>query len=158
MFKNIHEDIEKIPRSSGLYYFYDSNDDLLYVGRAKFLKSRIFEHRYNNDRLREARYYRIIGLTKTEEQKKILERNFNRVIERWRHGEQALVIDYVFHRTKRIEIKEMPNELTESKEKEEILRLEPPFNHETKSEEYYIISQIHLLDPDEVPNDLQYMS
>ena len=155
MFKNTREDIKKIPRSSGLYYFYDENDNLLYVGKAKILRSRIGTHRYHNDKLNEVRYYRKMGLTKTEDQKKILERNFHSII--WQRGDEPLVIDFIFHRTKRIEIKEMSYELIKSKEKEEILRLKPPFNHETESEEYWTISQISLLEPDKVPSDVRYM-
>jgi len=50
--------------------------------------------------------------------------------------QKILVIDYVFNKVKRIAIKEMPHELTKSKEKEMILKLKPLLNHETNSEEY----------------------
>ena len=54
---------------------------------------------------------------------------------------KTLVIDLTFNKVKRIEIEEMPKELTESKEKEMIQKYEPPFNSETASDEYYRIQE-----------------
>jgi len=58
----------------------------------------------------------------------------------------TIVIDYIFHQVKRIKIEEMPYELIDSKEKEMILKLEPPFNHETASSDYYDLRQSLELD------------
>ena len=41
------ENIGKIPAVSGLYFFYDRSE-LLYIGKAKFLKYRIKEHYKEN--------------------------------------------------------------------------------------------------------------
>jgi len=41
-----HEELERIPNTSGLYYFYDQNDKLLYIGKAKNLHLRISDHLY----------------------------------------------------------------------------------------------------------------
>jgi len=49
----------------------------------------------------------------------------------------AIVIDYIFHKVKKIEIEEMPFELIKSKEKEMVQKFKPPFNSQTASEEYY---------------------
>ena len=156
-YRNTKEDIENIPKNSGIYFFYDGNDKLLYVGKAKLLRTRIDQHKYLNDRLREKRYYRIMGISRTKDERAILEKNFNKAQEKWREGETALVIDNIFHRVKRIEIEEMPHEFTKEKEKELIQKLKPPFNFETACDEYYAISGIGNLDLDEIPKDVQYM-
>lgn len=36
--------IETIPQSAGIYFFYDENDDLLYIGKTVNLRSRIIAH------------------------------------------------------------------------------------------------------------------
>lgn len=37
-----------IPRSSGIYFFYDKSGNLLYIGIAKVLRSRISSHKTNS--------------------------------------------------------------------------------------------------------------
>lgn len=44
LYLNQKEVLFKLPRTSGLYYFYDKCENLLYVGVAKVLKSRIVKH------------------------------------------------------------------------------------------------------------------
>jgi len=49
---------------------------------------------------------------------------------------KPLVIDYVFNKIKRIEVEEMPSELTKAKERENIQKFKPLLNYETNSKEY----------------------
>lgn len=44
LYLNQRKVLLSIPRTSGLYYFYDRCDNLLYVGVAKILRSRIWKH------------------------------------------------------------------------------------------------------------------
>lgn len=44
LYLNQREVLLRIPQTSGLYYFYDKCDNLLYVGVAKILRSRIWKH------------------------------------------------------------------------------------------------------------------
>lgn len=146
-FKNNPDDLEKIPRTSGLYYFYDKNDKLLYVGKAKNLHSRIFGHRNSYLFHREGMFFRKILISKgllTKNQEEWPEE----LHESWLDFElrglskiSPIVIDYIFHKIKRIEIEDVSDELTKSKEKEMILKLKPPFNHQTASYDYYKLSQ-----------------
>ncbi|MGI0083044.1 MAG: hypothetical protein ACREAG_07075 [Nitrosopumilaceae archaeon] len=46
----------------------------------------------------------------------------------------------IFHRVKRIEIEEMPHELTKERESNLIQSLKPPLNSQTASDEYFMIS------------------
>ena len=156
-FQNTYDDLKKIPITSGLYYFYNSDENLLYIGKSVRLKSRVEQHRFLNDYHRELRYYRIMEMSKTKEQSAILERNIRRVSSRLKWLLNPIAIDWVFHRTKRIEIEEVPAELTKSREKEMILTRKPLFNHETACEEYYKLSAIPFIDMDELPEDVQYM-
>lgn len=38
------DDIHALPEETGVYYFHDSNGDVIYVGKAKNIKARIFQH------------------------------------------------------------------------------------------------------------------
>jgi len=156
-FQNTYDDLEKIPITSGLYYFYDSDENLLYIGKSVRLKSRVEQHRFLNDYHRELRYYRIMEMSKTKEQSAILERNIFRVSHRLMLMLSPLVIDWIFHRTKRIEIEEIPVELIKSRESEVIFERRPLFNHETACDEYYKMAAIPFIDIDELPEDVQYM-
>jgi len=137
-----HEELERIPNTSGLYYFYDQNDKLLYIGKAKNLHSRIFGHHNCYDFHREGMFFRKILISKgllakvREEWPKDLADSFSDFELRGLSKIKPHVIDYVFNKIKRIEVEEMPHELTKSKEKEMILKLKPLLNHETNSEEY----------------------
>jgi len=147
LFKNTHEDIEKIPRTSGLYYFYDKDDKLLYIGRAKNLRGRTSEHHYYHLLHREGMFFRKILLSKglldkdENEWPKELTKSWSNFQIRILGKFKPIVIDYIFDKVKRIEIEEMPHELTQSKEEEKIIKLKPPFNHQTATEEYYRLSE-----------------
>ncbi|MGI0083045.1 MAG: GIY-YIG nuclease family protein [Nitrosopumilaceae archaeon] len=66
-FKNTEEDRDKLPYTSGIYYFYDENDNLLYLGKAKKFKSRINDHHKNNLMDREGKFYLRIQRAKNTE-------------------------------------------------------------------------------------------
>lgn len=158
-FQNTRDDVERITKTSGLYYLYDQNDVLLYVGKSDSLIYRIREHRHLNDFLRGTRYYRKMGEGRTEEERVILEKSFKRFVRspRYRSMVNPIVIDYIFHRVKKIKIQELPKESTKSEEKRIILELKPLYNHETACDEYYPISNINFLEEEDVPEDVQFM-
>ncbi len=143
-FLNTKEENEKLPYTSGLYFFYDENDNLLYLGKSKKLKSRIIEHRRNNLMDREGKFYLRIqrnkGYTNPDEWHEDLKTAFKDFRMRYLfHNQSPLVIDAIFHRVKKIVIEEMPHEMTKQKEKELIETLKPTFNSQTASDEYYSI-------------------
>jgi DNA polymerase III subunit epsilon len=56
--KDIHPNlslskIETLPESTGVYYFYDDNNELIYIGKSKDIRSRIYSH-FNNHSSRKA--------------------------------------------------------------------------------------------------------
>ena len=146
-YKNDFDELKKIPRTSGLYYFYDENENILYIGKSNTLHSRIFSHYHNHSLYREMGFFVKIlnskGLSIKDKEK--LPRELLDIWDDFKDREfsnpKTLVIDLTFNKVKRIEIEEMPKELTESKEKEMIQKYEPPFNSETASDEYYEIQE-----------------
>ncbi len=51
--KNLHPELNKtiidsLPEETGVYYFYDENKSLIYIGKSKNIKSRIMQHLSNN--------------------------------------------------------------------------------------------------------------
>lgn len=146
-FNNNVEELNKIPNTSGLYYFYDENGKIQYVGKAKNLKSRIRGH-YNLNRFhREAMFLRKMIISKGFQLHK--RDQWSEELENaWRNFEfkmmgkiNMVVIDYMFHKIIRIEIEEIVHELTKSKETETIKKLTPPFNYQTASDEYYRLQE-----------------
>ena len=124
-----------IPDTSGLYYFYEGNN-LLYVGKARRLRQRIRDHKQENDISKEGeKHLKIVqsrayaGLDFNTLSNDLL----NAVSKCCGMFSGHLRIDLVLHRITRIEIEEMPHELTESKEDEIIEKFQPPFNHETEA-------------------------
>jgi len=144
-FKNDFEELKKIPRTSGLYYFYDKSDNILYIGKAKILHSRILDHHFLYLLHREGMFFRKIIISKgwlgkdRKEWDKKCKESFEDFLFNAESSKTPLVIDLIFGKVKRVEIEEMSHELTKSKEKELILKLKPPFNRETASDEYYIV-------------------
>ena len=139
-FKNIPEEIEKIPMTSGLYYLYDSDEVLMYIGRAKSLRSKIREHRDLNS------WIVNMGFSWEKYEKEFSKENRNLLHEKamevsYDLGSKPipLVIDIIFDRVKTIEIEEMDFGVSKTREIERILELQPMYNHETASEEYYEI-------------------
>ena len=145
-YKNEFDELKKIPRSSGLYYFYDENDNVLYIGKANNLHSRTLAHYHNHSLYREMEFFIKIlnskGLSIKNKEK--LPRELLDIWDNFKEKESKhsiLVIDSKFNKVKRIEVEEISSELTESKEKEMIQKYEPPFNSETASDEYYEIQE-----------------
>jgi len=143
-FKNEFDELKKIPQTSGIYYFYDEDDDVIYIGKANNLYSRTLAHFKNHSIDREIGFFikniSSKGYSIHEEEKlpKELLDIWKRLKERGRSS-SSLVIDVVFDKVNRIEIEEMSEELTELKEKEMIEKFQPIYNSETNSEEYYEI-------------------
>lgn len=42
------DDLEEFPNKPGVYYFYDNNDKLIYIGKSKHIKKRIEQHLINH--------------------------------------------------------------------------------------------------------------
>ncbi len=142
-YQNNRDEFKKMPTTSGLYYFYDKNNELLYIGKAKSLRARTLMHQRANLQHREGMFLRKITLSKKLSLWKRVEWPKELDIS-WREFEfksmsriEALVIDYIFKKIIRIETEEIPKELIKSKEKEMIQKFKPPFNYETACEEYF---------------------
>jgi predicted GIY-YIG superfamily endonuclease len=137
-FRNTHEDLMKVPNTSGLYYFYNKDDNLLYIGKAKNLKSRIRSHKSCNNRAREGAFLsKMMKLDLSTESKEKLTEALRYFKFRCMGTINPVAMDFVFHRTTKIEIEEMEHELTERREFEMIQKLRPLFNSETACDEYY---------------------
>ncbi len=137
-FKNTFEDLKSIPSTSGVYYFYDKDDNLLYIGKAKKLKFRIQNHKDCNERVREGAFYsRLRKSNLSPEGREKLEKAIKMFEVSCMGTTYPVKIDSVFHRTVKIEVEEMPHELTEGREEEMIYKLKPLFNSETACDEYY---------------------
>ena len=54
MSKNIKKLIQTIPMKPGIYQYFDKEDNLLYVGKAKALKNRVSSY-FNNDQSKSGR-------------------------------------------------------------------------------------------------------
>ena len=143
-YKNDFDELKEIPRTSGIYYFYDEHDDILYIGKADSLYKRTLEHYHNHSLYREIGFFVKIlnskGLSIEDENlpKELSDSWYNFKV-RELSKPKMIVIEFILNRVKRIEIEEMPKELTESKEKEMIQKYEPPFNFETACAEYFEI-------------------
>jgi len=140
-YRNTNEDLNNITKNSGIYFFYDINDKLLYIGKAKKLKYRIGGHQDCYNHVREGVFYgKIIktkGSSSPDEWPKALQEAISDFEIRKMSFLNPVIIDLIFNRVKRIEIEEMPPEFINEKEKELIQNLKPPFNSETACDEYY---------------------
>jgi len=139
----IENEIEKIPRKSGIYFLFDKNNQLLYIGKAVSLHFRLIEH--------------VDSYRKHEEGKKFLSNVFNKYsipeMLKFDTAQQnsfdmansmytkCIVIDKILNRVKKVKIEEYREEENEQKEKELIQSLKPPFNSQTACEEYYKIGK-----------------
>lgn len=146
-FINEVNELKKIPNTSGLYYFYAENDEILYIGKAKNLKSRINSHQIANELHRQGVYLRKITLSKgfqpfkQDELPEELRDAWNEFFFKGMGKTPPIVIDYIFHKIKKIEVIEMSHSLTKDKEKEMIEKIQPPFNSQTASKDYYRIQE-----------------
>jgi len=141
-YKNKFEELKNISSSSGIYYFYNENDNIIYIGKANNLHSRTLAHFHNHSLYREMEFFVKIlnskGLSIKDKEKlprKLLDIWDNFIERESKHN--ILVIDTKFNQVKRIEIEEIQKELTESNEKEMIQKHKPIYNYESNSDEYY---------------------
>lgn len=140
-FKNSSDDLKNIPTTSGLYYFYDEADHLYYIGKAKRLKSRVYEHKHCNNRAREAEFYsKFLKMNLPLESRKKLDEAIRDFEFRGMSTINPIVNDFVFQRTTRIDIQEMPYDIADEMEIKMIWKLKPLFNYETHDIEYGQIS------------------
>ncbi len=144
-YKNEFEELKKIPRTSGIYYFYDKNDKILYIGKANNLHSRTLAHFHNHSLYREMGFFVKIlnskGLSIKDKEKlpKELLDMWDNFKDREFSNPKMIVIDFILNRIQRIDVEEISKELTKSKEKDMIQKYEPPFNFETACSEYFEI-------------------
>ena len=135
------ETLKKIPRSSGIYYFFNENNDVVYAGKASNLQSRILAHFYNYSLCKEIEYFvkmlKLKGYSLKEKEK--IPNGIMKIWESFKDREfsaSILVIDENLDKVKMIKIEEISKELTKSRERELILDLEPIF----KKSIYFIFS------------------
>jgi len=142
-FKNNLEELKRIPRTSGIYYYYDENNVIIYIGKADSLYKRNLAHFKNHSIDRQMGFFvKMIeskGFSIHEEEK--LPKELSDIWYNLKQGDfssNPIVIDWVFDKVKRIEIEEIDDkELRESKEKEMIKKFQPIYNSESYSDEYY---------------------
>lgn len=138
-FVNNLSELKRIPKTSGLYYFYNGDNDLFYVGRAQNLNQRIIAHQKLN-----VLHHEALDLKKEMPVGYEYDKNRwgNDLRKKWEDYEfkmmnkQMLVIDLAFHKITKIGIEEMDHDLTISKEKEMIEKLQPMLNSEVGSDKY----------------------
>ena len=56
-YKNDFDELKKIPRNSGIYYFYDEDENIIYIGKADILHSRVLAHFKNHSIDREMGFF-----------------------------------------------------------------------------------------------------
>ncbi len=138
--------MKELPKISGVYYFFNAKNEILYVGKAANLKSRIISHLKANEFHREGLFLarmtrKIKHERKQDDLPEELQFAWNDFEFRSMSQIQPIVIDYIFHNIAKIGYEEIPKELTESKEKKEIEKYHPSFNSQTASEEYYEVQE-----------------
>ena len=140
-YKNDFDELKKIPRTSGIYYFYNENENIIYIGKGDILHSRVLAHFKNHSLVKEIEFFvmRIererFSIQEEEKLPKELLNIWKRLIERERSS-KVLVIDEVLDKVAKIEIEEMSKELTEDRENELIKKFQPIYNKESNSMEY----------------------
>jgi len=141
------EGILKIPAGkSGLYFFYGDRNELLYIGKAKNLRSRVRGHHRCYLFHCEGMFYRGI-LEKKGWNPQNRDEWDNNFLESWVDFEvrgmsqiTPLAIDYHWFKIKKITIEELSHEETKEKEKQLIKQFNPLYNSQyvqSISDEYY---------------------
>ena len=139
----IENEVEKIPRKSGIYFFFDKDNQLMYVGKAQDLYWRIDKHIKDFRKYEDAKEaleffyakYSIQEIIKFEGEQKTNYELFSLLYK------SGTIIDKILDRVKKIEVEEYRKEKNEQKEKELIQSLKPPFNSQTACKEYYKIGK-----------------
>ena len=95
-FKHLHPDLDidglsQLPQTTGIYYFYDANGEVIYVGKSRNIKKRIFSHlaanskskRHLKEQIAQVSYditgSELIALLMEDEEIKKLKPPFNKV-------------------------------------------------------------------------------
>jgi len=123
----VMEEITKIPdKTSGIYYFFDEDKRLLYVGRSRDIKKRFLQH-INEAEKRE-----------TLEDKEFIDKiKSTKLYEMLRMFAFTIIpIDYNLDKVKFFEIKLVKPSKLKWLEKEKIKKLKPPYNKESNSDEF----------------------
>jgi len=125
---------------SGIYYFFDNNEKLLYIGKAQNFRERMRMHLKEHDEYSE--YYKSVENVNKEVFEKMSEAEFQRIS--WDEsllGGTKQHIDQVLNLVRRIEFEEHPSQNLSLVEKELIERCKPPFNKESNSDEYRALKE-----------------
>ncbi len=139
----IENEVEKIPKKSGIYYYFDKENQLLYVGKAANLHFRTIEH--------------IKNFRDHEKGKKMLndlysKRSLSDIVKFDSHQrsmydlvnclyQSGNVIDKILDRVKTIKVEEFQKEVLKQREDQLIQTMRPLFNSQTACEEYYNIGK-----------------
>lgn len=136
------QQFREIPQTSGIYIFYDENDQSLYVGKAKVLRSRIIFHFNQYLHRQKCRILLQETFSKYSPEEIIEKLSISRIsrweteVDRWFDGfDDTSAIERVMDSVKRVEIEEIDKK-TKLREIELIAALKPLFNSEVESEEY----------------------
>jgi hypothetical protein len=139
-FRKIEGDYQKIPPTSGIYIFYDKQNQPLYVGKASTVRARISTHIENYRQLiRNVEYLRNFIKENTSEEITVEYKNKDSKFwrfARWWKPQSLIVIEQVMDKVVRIEIDELPKNKITLKELDYIVKLEPTFNSQVEHEEY----------------------
>lgn len=114
--------IDQIPNVSGIYFFYKKNE-LLYIGKAKFLKNRIKEHYNKNMIIRQSAKNLINIIGKPIIDAQIIFMWTDTVINSQR-------IDLEMHLITKIIVDYLPSSNTKKTERDLILLLRPKLNYQ----------------------------
>ena len=134
----IEIELQNIPKKSGVYYFFDEADQLMYVGKAQNLYWRIDKHikdfrKYEDVKKDLEFFYSRYSLQEIIKIEGVQKTKYDLINALYRSG---TVIDKILDRVKKIKVEELKEEEVEQKEKELIQSLKPPFNSQTACEEY----------------------
>lgn len=134
------ENFTEFPKTSGLYYFYDIDDKLLYIGKASNLQLRMRTHSHS--------FWAVTQFKKGIELCDLFIHNFEegdadselyQKIKRFEVNQRIRIsfdfapvnIDYVLDKVDRVRILELNKEEMTELENKEIERFSPPYNYES---------------------------
>jgi len=140
-FEHVYRNYSKLPQASGVYFFYNYDNELLYVGRAKNFRNRINQHCTMNSvkRKYDFNFASLYSEFVPKEAKIVIEKCI-KTMNCWSYSQQPLQsIDAVFHTVNVIKFQPMSHEISKIEEKELIAKLKPTYNFESNSTEYYSI-------------------
>lgn len=115
-----------IPTTPGLYYFYNSNDELLYVGKAKKLRNRIFEHWKIHKEFVIYNICQKIAYAPSSDECK--DQAIQAIPRKYREPPSSVPFDTAFVEASYVEIEEMAYQIISTMEKKKISELQPLYN------------------------------